>query len=315
MNYINQEIALESETPFGEYVPIDVSSSLLGRLHEMARPCVRMAIEGASSAVGAPPAWLERASDIRILGFAERGAQTLLLVKAPALGDAVPEIFSQQRLWPGVASADDTVIQLIARAGNSVSHQEIASDMYDKPLLRRFTHWQSLFRCEVRQVRMPNSSKPNSDSLSLSDAVVQNAKLLSAQTPQPRQIRVVGKLDMVRHSTRSFGLLLDQGQEVRGVLQEGDPELLKKYFGREITIFGKAVYRPSGSLLRIDAQEIADTTEGREAFSSIPEALSKTNRVERKPQSSRSGVAAFFDTWPGEETDAELLTALGELRN
>jgi len=119
MKHIDQEIAIETETPFGENVPIGVSSPLLGRLLEMARPCVRMAIEGASSSLGAPPAWLERASDIRTIGFARRGTQTVLLVKAPALGDAMPEIFDQQKLWSGVANAEDTVIQLIARAGDS----------------------------------------------------------------------------------------------------------------------------------------------------------------------------------------------------
>jgi hypothetical protein len=98
-------------------------------------------------------------------------------------------------------------------------------------------------------------------------------------------------------------------------LQEGDPELLKKFFGREITVFGKAIYRPSGTLLRIDAQEILDTAAGREAFSTVPEAFSKAPRVERRPQTNRTGVAAFFGIWPGEETDEELLATLGELRN
>lgn len=94
-----------------------------------------------------------------------------------------------------------------------------------------------------------------------------------------------------------------------------DPVLSQKHFGQEITVFGKAIYRPSGSLLRLDAEEILDTTEGRVAFSSIPEALSKPFRTERKLQTGKTGVAAFFGTWPGEETDGELLTALGELRH
>jgi len=128
-------------------------------------------------------------------------------------------------------------------------------------------------------------------------------------------VRIVGKMDMVRHSTRSFGLVLTGGEEVRGVLQEGDPDLLRAYFGKEITVFGKAVYRPSGSLLRVDAQEILDTTEGRAAFSVVPQAFIKAEKVERRVQGGKSGVVAFFGTWPGEETDEELLAALGELRN
>ena len=315
LNYVDQEIALDTETEFGADVPLPISAGLLRRLEDTARPCVRMAIEGASASAGAPPAWLERASDIRVLGFSARDGQSILHLKAPTLGDAVPEVFDQQTLWPGMVNAEDTAIQLIGRVGLIVRGRETASDMYDQPLLKHFTHWRGLFKRELRELHLPTSFKGNDFPVALNIEVVENARLLSAQTPAPRQIRVVGKLDMVRHSTRSFGLVLDHGDEVRGVLQEGDPDLLLRHFGKEITVFGKAIYRPSGSLLRIDAQEILDSTEGRAAFSSIPEALSKLPRVEKRVQSSRGGVSAFFGTWPGEETDEELLAALGELRH
>jgi hypothetical protein len=314
MNYIDQEIELDTETGYGSDVPLSISSALLRRLEDTARPCVRMAIEGASASVGALPAWLERASDIRTLGFSERDGQSILHVKAPTLGDAVPEVFDQQNLWPGMASPTDTAIQLIGRVGDIVRSQEKGSDMYDQSLLNHFGKWQRLFKREVKELHLPSSFNSTAVPVTLDIKVVESAKLLSAQTPSPRQIRVVGKLDMVRHSTRSFALMLDRGEEIRGVLQEGDPDLLQKYWGKDITVFGKAVYRPSGSLLRIDAQEILDTTEGRAAFSSIPEALSRVPRSEKKPQTSKSGVTAFFGIWPGEETDEELLAALGDLR-
>jgi hypothetical protein len=82
-----------------------------------------------------------------------------------------------------------------------------------------------------------------------------------------------------------------------------------------IVITWNCLARPSGSLLRLDAEEILETTDGRMAFSSIPEALSKPFRTDRKLQTGKTGVAAFFGTWPGEETDGELLMALGELRH
>ncbi len=94
---------------------------------------------------------------------------------------------------------------------------------------------------------------------------------------------------MVRHSTRSFGLILDGGEEIRGILIEGTSEVLRGYFGKDITVLGKAIYRPSGTLLRVDASEILPVVEG--------------------------GVASFFGSWPGEETDRELLQALEEVRS
>lgn len=118
---------------------------------------------------------------------------------------------------------------------------------------------------------------------------------------------------MVRHSTRSFGLVLDDGAEVRGILIDGTSELLQSYFGKEITVWGKAIYRPSGTLLRINASEILPVADGRHAFSKVPPSLGQCRRPERRLQS-KGGVASFFGSWPGEEADRDLLQALAEVR-
>ncbi len=59
LNYVEQEIVLETETSYGSDIPLAISASLLRRLEETARPCVRMVLEGTSASVGAPPAWLK----------------------------------------------------------------------------------------------------------------------------------------------------------------------------------------------------------------------------------------------------------------
>jgi hypothetical protein len=315
VSYVEQEIVLDTESNYGSDIPLAISASLLRRLEETARPCVRMALEGTSASVGAPPAWLERASDVRTLGFTENNGRSVLHVKAPRLGDAVPEIFDQSTLWPGVASQDDTAIQLIGKVSHVVRTREASSDLYDRPLLKHLSHWGKLFRKDVRSLAFPMNAVSGGISELLDEQVSQNALLLSDQTPAPRQVRVVGKLDMVRHSTRSFGLLLSDGQEVRGVLQDGDSDVLQQYFGKEITLFGKAIYRPSGSLLRLDAQEILDSVEGRSAFSSVPPAFTHRQKQDRRFQTAKNGVAALFGSWPGDETDEELLAALAELRH
>jgi hypothetical protein len=275
-----------------------------------------MAIEGTSSSVGAPPAWLERASDIRTVGFEDHLGKSVLHVKAPTLGDAAPEIFEQGMLWQRVARPNETSLQLIGRVGQAVRKEETGSDLYDKSLLRRLSSWKDLFSREVSGIHIPGSQSDGANvPVMLDIQVVEHARTLSALTPPPRQIRIVGKLEMIRHSTRSFALVLDNGEEVKGVLKEGDPDLLQHYFGRDITVFGKAIYRPSGSLLRVDAYELLDSTEGRAVFSSVPDALGVQLKSPRKLQTPKTGVSAFFGSWPGEESDGELLAALGDLRH
>lgn len=314
MNYIEQEIVFRTETFYGADVPLALSSSLLRHLASTARPSVRMALEGTSASVGAPPAWLERASDIRTLGFSGKAGVSILHVKAPKLGDAAPTLFEQQSFWPTPASPDETAVQVIARIARAVRQQEAGSDLYDRPLLKHLSSWGGLFRHELKSVEFSDCG-PASVAFSQIDAqVTASAQTLSDQTPLPRQVRVVGKLDMVRHSTRSFGLILDGGEEIRGVLIDGTSEVLQDYFGKDITVLGKAIYRPSGALLRIDASEISPVIEGRQAFSKVPASLMQGRRPERRLPSSKSAVGSFFGSWPGEETDQELLQALEEIR-
>jgi hypothetical protein len=314
LDLIDQQIVLETDAPYGEAVPLSISSRLFRRLEDTARPCVRMVIEGTSAHAGAPPAWLERASEIRTIGFSAKNGFSILHIKAATLGSAAPELFEQPSLWPGIVSPEETALQVIAKISDAVRNKETGQDFYDPALLKHFSHWKGVFDYQLSRLRFPRSTQSLSPETILDAQIPEAARQLSIQTPPPRQVRVVGKLEFIRHSTRSFGLLLQDGREVRGVLIDGTPELLQHHFGKEITVLGKAIYRPSGTLLRIDTQEILQTTEGKSAFSSVPAALSRTPRPEKRPQSGRAGIAAFFGTWPGEETDEELLAALGEVR-
>lgn len=314
LNYIEQEIVFETMSSDREGVPLPVSSPLLRLLESTARPSVRMLLEGTSASVGASPAWLARASDIGTLGFRMEQGRSFLSVKAPRLGEAVPQLFEQPSLWPMAAMPDDTALQVMGKIAEAVRRKQVESDLYDRPLLKQFGAWGGLLKRELRSVAFPLANAEVDSIGQIDGEVVTNAKALSLQTPSPRQVRVVGKLDMVRHSTRSFGLVLASGEEIRGILTDGSSEMLQGYFGKEITVLGKAIYRASGTLLRLDASEILASSEGREAFSKIPPASVRAYKPERRWQSSKAGIAAFFGSWPGEETDRELLEALEELR-
>lgn len=315
MNYVEQEIVFKTETFYGAEIPLSLSSPFFRRLESVVRPSVRMVLEGTSASVGAAPTWLERASDVRTLGFSEKAGLSVLQVKAPKLREAAPRLFEQQSFWPATALPDDTVVQVIGKIARAVRDKEAGSDLYDRPLLRHFSSWNGLFRRELKSVEFsPVSGEPTALA-PIDEQVATNAQLLSDQIPLPRQVRVVGKLDMVRHSTRSFGLMLDDGNEIRGVLVDGTSDMLQHHFGKEITVLGKAIYRPSGTLLRIDACEILPIAEGRQAFSKMPPSPKQIRRPERRLQSPKGGVAAFFGSWPGEESDRELLEALEEIRS
>ena len=128
-----------------------------------------------------------------------------------------------------------------------------------------------------------------------------------SETPPPRTVRVVGTLDMIGLSTGGFELILDDGSTADGVLVVGDIAAKAHLAGSRVLVQGKAIYRPSGRLLRLEAQTIDPGADASGFWSKIPPPLRRTldPATLRKPQTPSSGVSAFFGTWPGDETDEE----------
>jgi hypothetical protein len=121
---------------------------------------------------------------------------------------------------------------------------------------------------------------------------------------------------MIRVSDRIFELLLTDGQKARAVWAEQTIVPLGEYLGREVVIEGQAVFRPSGTLLRIDAEAIAAAARRDEFFSRLPHASGlprKQLETAAGIRPGKSGFAAIYGQWPGDESDEEILTALEEL--
>jgi len=317
MNYQRQEIFVESRDGYGDRPPMEFCGSVFRGLTPMLGYSVRMAIEGASSSPGAPPAWLRRAADVRMIGVSGRDAATIFHVEAPALGEAAKEIYLQNTLWETKPPESATAVNVVARAIDDIARADTESSRYDRQLLARIIRMRRLFDDRVVSIQFPGATINGGSSTLVTSQVVESATRLADRTPQPRQVRVTGLLDMIRHSTRSFGLKLEDGAEVRGVLETHEQtEGLKQFLGEKVLVLGRAVYRPSGKLLRIDAEGF-ETGEGQPLlFAKIPPPRETRPTVARVNPAlhQRQGVPAFFGTWPGEETDEDFERMLVELR-
>jgi hypothetical protein len=297
---------------------MDFCGAFFKRLAPMVTSSVRMAIEGSSSPVGAPPAWLRRAADVRILGWAESGeGATILSIEAPTLGEAAEEVYRQPAFWETKPAPEDTALNVFARAAKEVRIGNPDSSLYDIGLLKRFGHSSRLFDQQVKYLDLPETRAIQPALARLDREISIRAHQLTEQTPASRQVRVFGRLDMIRHSTLSFEIFLEDGKPVRGMLENAEQiEYLKSLLGRSITIVGKAVYRPSGSVLRIDAQGVEEGEEASKLFAKIPPPISHRMPITRiRPsEQHKNWMDAFFGSWPGDESDQELLEMLREIR-
>jgi len=168
---------------------------------------VRLAVEGSSTGLGRTPQWLSAATDIRFADYARDGEDTLIRLEAPTLGEAAPELYEQEELWATKPAASFTALDTLSRVVNGVGRLEPDSLYYDRALLKKVSGMQAVFSNHLQAVSLGEKGKERA---LLNEERVVKAAQLSESTPSPQEARVVGNLDMIRGSTRSFGLALDK---------------------------------------------------------------------------------------------------------
>ncbi len=315
LNYEHRVLTLETAEGYGKRMPFALCGQAMDAIGPLFGYAVRMAVEGASAPRGGRPRWLHDAADVRLVDYGARDGATLLHVEAPLLGAAAPELFEQRELWPQAPPEDATAVDLLAGSALDIRKQNPDSSLYDLALLHRMARLRLVFTAGLRAISLP-FGRNGAPAVPLDQEAAASARLLSERTPPPREVRVVGKLDMIRYSTRSFALKMTDGTEVRGVLEGDQPiEIVGQRLGQPALVLGRAVYRPSGTLLRIDARAI-ETGEGQPTlWEKVPPPMNRKPRIERlKPGEATRWLDSFFGKWPGEETEEDLLEALRELR-
>lgn len=310
---VTRIVTISSPAHYGRRVPSRALGGLLKAIPEAIRRSVRMAVEGRSRGRGKRPDWLNAATDIRYLGH-DGSDQTALHFDLPTLGEAAPRLYQQREFWPTRPDAEDTGFDLLGDVLYDVASQNADSDRFDRTLLDAIADFRVVLNGEFAELTW--NRREAGVPVSLTPTVAETARTLYTNTPLPRQVRIVGRLDMVRASTSSFAVILDAGDEVRGVLSEGEIGALSALLNRRVLILGRASYKPSGRLLRVDAQQVSPTSDNSSFFSAVPKPTQKKLdlRDTFRNQQHKLGVAAIFGKWPGDETDEEVADALRGLR-
>jgi hypothetical protein len=234
---------------------------------------------------------------------------TIVLVEAPSLSEAAPEHLGQADLFRTVDPTRSCLDLLEESVRDAVAGRP-DSDAYDDGLIKTFEEFSRVLRHGVDAVELGDGTPVRIDEKS-----VEALGRLRRAIPPDQHVRVAGKLDVLRHSDRMFTLILESGTHMRGVVAgDGvDLSVLGELWGQDVVVTGVAKFRPSGSVLRIEAERIecADArdlslwnVEPRPIFDVLDE------RVIRQPQGPRSGVNAIFGQLSDVESDDDIIEAL-----
>ncbi|WP_437483834.1 hypothetical protein WME75_43570 [Sorangium sp. So ce1014] len=279
---------------------------LLDILVDGAQQATRLHVDGRSTAPGTPPAWLEDAVAFEVEQIQERE----IVLRAPSLEDALSQRARQLGLFAAAEPSRSCLDYLEDSLDDALAGRE-DSDRYDRPLMATLEGLGRLFRHGVDSIELVNGR-----TLRVDRRGVEAIRALRQRTPEDRRIAVGGKLDAIRRSDRSFTLVLTSGETLRGLAAESvDPAALARLFGQPAIVSGFAKFRPSGKVLRVEAERIDPATGDVAAWSTMPRPLDMPAHLHRfhVPQGPGSGVAAILGAIPMDDTEEEFQAAIEEL--
>ncbi|HBL29905.1 MAG TPA: hypothetical protein DD490_23960 [Acidobacteria bacterium] len=293
-------------------MPGEALRDLLDLVLEGCRKAVRLRAEGRSSAPGALPSWLAAATDFEVVGL--RAGSAVVDLEAAPLADLTKDRFRQN---PPIFDLDlsRTSLSIFAETFEQALRGEADSDFQDPGLLKTFADFSRILSTGIHRIALEDTAPEHPRRVEIQADRLATVESLWRKTPPTQSVRLAGRLDSLRQSDRHFTLVLTSGETLRGLAVGVEPRDLARSFGENVIVEGVAVFRPSGAVLRIDAEAVEPAPANLDIWSRMPVPLfgQLDRRTLYQPQGPRSGIHAIIGRWPGEETDAEVFELLEQI--
>ncbi len=304
------QIRLEGEALQGRRVRAALLRDLLSIVIDGSQQAVRLRTQGRSTARGYTPAWLSAASEFLV---EIKEGSTIVELEAPTLVASDPTSFSQHDLFPDI-NPELTSFDYFVDSLSGAIHPDSESPPVDRPMIQTFVRLEDLFERGVQSIRFEaEGTAATPVRLAVVERDIRGLAALKKQIPPPQQVRVAGKLDLIRHSDGTFYLELPGAERVRGIAQHDQLETLHGLWGKPVLVTGSAYFSPASKVLRVEAQIIRAASEKEEQlWGEVPEPLEAPigQALLRVPQGPRSGLNAVIGKWPGDEDDETIWRAL-----
>jgi hypothetical protein len=268
-----------------------------------------------SRARGRVPTSLKAAADVRFLGHSGEDGVTLLRFEVPTFGSVASELFQQRLFWDDGPKPEDTAFELFGAALHDVAARRTESNSFDPGMLRRIRTYHRFLTRGIDRITMPDTVAGRRGQIDA--GVVVAASELYAITPAARRLRVTGRLDVMGASQGVLKLDLRPGEIVTALWEGEEPvESLREFFNKDVVVEGIGIFRPSGSLLRVDADAIAAASSQDDFFRRVPSAAVQRDyhKVARLKAGEKSAYIQLRGSLSGDETDEEFDAAVAALR-
>ena len=312
MNVVVRSFRLEGPSGLGAKPRPELIGPVLTHLHDTLQDAVRMGFMHSSQARGRIPKGIKAAADVRYIGHSQADDNaTLLRFEVSPFGDVAADLFKQTRLWDDMPTPDQTAFELLGAALDDIGTRREDSNRFDPGLLRRIARYKIIFRRGLSRIVLPDVASPRPSQFDA--AVIDAAHALSDATPQSRRVRVNGRLDLMGVSQGVIKIHDVGGAVVTALWESKEPiDELRSLLNRDVICEGVGVFRPSGTLLRIDADAIAAAGAGDAGFAVVPRAV-KVGDINRQlllKSGEDSAYRELLGSIPPEESDEDFAAAI-----
>lgn len=311
LDLIERTLELKGTKGLGAKPRPELIGPVLNRVHGTLLASVRMGFLHSSHSRGRVPSLLHRAADVHYLGHSGgEDNSTILRFEVPQFGSVAEEFFVQGQLWETGPKPHQTAFDLLAASLHDVRIKSQDSERFDLAMLHQFAGYRRLFKGGLESILLPDAkaSKVEAIDPSLSAA----ADELYRATPPARRVRLCGRLDSLGVSRRVLGLVLEDDKTATAIWALDGIVDIASFIDRQVVIEGLAEFRPSGSLLRVDADAIRLAATGDAVFSVLP-------LPERQPNYQQTATvirpghkpySAIYGLIPADESDEEFTAAV-----
>ena len=309
------QIEIEYQKANTRMVSVTLLQALLSVLIEGSKGALRLRTEGRSMVRGAPPQWIKAATT-----FSMEFQENRLYLQSPTLYEAAPEVFEQNDWFPelnsGQTSLDYFQESLSVAINQTLSQNETRNPdvedlLYDKPLLEVFCGFRHVFTQGVGKIRFVQENGHQ-----ITPETITAIKELVKTIPLPCQVKIAGKLELIRIQDRFFKLITAKDvPALKGIVKPITPKEAKALLNKNVLVSGPAYFTNSGDILRVEAEQITIAEEKDLAlWGELPLPASRQSNInqnqglpEKKTNTKPKTITTTtFNKWPGNERNEEL---------
>ncbi|NML38933.1 hypothetical protein HHL17_17135 [Chitinophaga sp. G-6-1-13] len=276
---------------------------------DIASGALRIRLTGISFASGRRNERISNAIKIHLADL--RTGSTVLQLECETFKDTLSgqqgDVFN-----PGILEVlpDQTPMTLVMESFRQAIDYKEGINYLDKGLLKKLKSFEKIFLEEDESVTISNQGSIQELKLKRSD--IKKIQKLEESIPEPQEIIINGIVDELKYSKSRISIATADGS-VNGILSDMlEPQEISKYWGKNLTISGKAHYQPNGDLSFIYIEKIFEPSEADKYFSRTSKKETVEQQILRQQRQLKNSnhLNEIVGQWPGEEDIDEILKAL-----